>query len=310
MAILLEARLVTDWPEIDKYIQEPLYQAFNKTYHTKYSKITSAELIHNAQWRTAWSVNKDVELLSQQTIPDDKMIYYFNDFNAYFMEICCVPKYHQKLIDYGFVDENVVKRAQEALNNKNISSELKQDIVFQVGFDVGHHLLKNFWKIDLKFQSFIEKFYNDHFKGNKVIAIQLRYHYINWEDTKVFIDCANTIENELKINNIKWFITSDNNDNLRRIEADHKNKVIHTLDYFNKNQTNSMYAKYGSTILDNEMLGKSDFLIISGGSTFGFTGALRKEDLPFYVNGQRNQTKYRKLKFSEPSITNLGYAVF
>jgi hypothetical protein len=71
-----------------------------------------------------------------------------------------------------------------------------------------------------------------------------------------------------------------------------------------------MYGKYGTTILDNELMSKSDFLIISGGSTFGFTAAIRKNELPFYVNGRRNQQKCFKMKLSEPSITNSGFAVF
>jgi hypothetical protein len=105
-------------------------------------------LVYKAKGKSPWSLNKDVNALSQRTIPEDKMIYHFNGFDAFFMELCCVPKYQQKLVYYGLVDDEVVKNAQKALNDKNASSEYKQDAVFQVGFDVSHNLMNNFWKID------------------------------------------------------------------------------------------------------------------------------------------------------------------
>jgi hypothetical protein len=175
---------------------------------------------------------------------------------------------------------------------------------------VGHNLLQRHWRIDNEFQVFIDNFLYENFYGHIVIAIQLRYAYIKWKDTDAFIDCAINIEKQINKTNIKWFVTSDNNKNLKRIEAKYKNKVIHTLDFIQANRVNSMYGKYGSTILDNELMSKSDFLIISGGSTFGFTAAIRKNELPFYVNGGRNQKKCIKMTLSELSITNSGFAVF
>jgi len=179
-----------------------------------------------------------------------------------------------------------------------------------VGFEVAYNMLHRFWKIDTKFQYYIDKFYNEYFKGNTVIAIQLRYEYISWEDARIFIYCATSIEKLLNKKNIKWFITSDHNENLRKIEDEYKNKVIHTLDYIKANQIDTMYEKYGATILDNELMSKSNILIASGGSTFGFTAAIKMKTLPFYVNGRRNQKECSKMKLSEPSVTNLGYAVF
>jgi len=118
MAILLDAYLVTDWPEIDKYIQEPIHRTFNKSYYLQYSKINTSDLVFFAKGKIPWIVHKDVQMLSKLEIPEDKMIYHFNGFNAYFMELCCVPKYQQKLLDYGLVDGEVVKRAQEALKRQ------------------------------------------------------------------------------------------------------------------------------------------------------------------------------------------------
>ena len=97
---------------------------------------------------------------------------------------------------------------------------------------------------------------------------------------------------------------------MRKIEAEYKSKVVHTLDYIKINKINFKFGKYGTTILDNELMSKSDFLVISGGSTFGFVAAIRKKQLPFYINGNKNQKKCSKMKLSEPSITKSGFAVF
>jgi hypothetical protein len=313
ISILLDARLFIDWPKIDKYIQEPFHGAFNKSLYLKYSKVklSDPDLVFEAKSKSAWLVNKNVETLSKQTIPEDKLIYHFNGFDAYFFELCCVPRYQQHLVDYGLVDGEIVKKAQDALNDKNATLSYKQDAVLKVGFEVGHSLLHHFWKINTKFQSFIDRFYDEFFKGFTVITIQLRYEYISWEDSKIFVDCAQRIEKQI-INktSIKWFVTSDNEQNVRKLEAKYKIKVVHTLDFIKENKVENEYAKYGSTILDNELMSKSDFLILSGGSTFGFTAAIKMKTLPFYVNGNRNQKECYKMKLSEPSITNTGYAVF
>ena len=86
--------------------------------------------------------------------------------------------------------------------------------------------------------------------------------------------------------------------------------MIHTLDFIRVNPVDSIYGKYGVTILDNELMRRSDFLILTGGSTFGFIAAIRKKELPFYVNGKKNQKECIKMKLSEPSITTSGFAVF
>jgi len=102
-------------------------------------------------------------------------------------------------------------------------------------------------------------------------------------------------------------LTTDNFEYLRLIEDEYKNKSIHTVDFISENRTDSIY---GATFLDNELMALSDYLIMSGGSTFGFTAAMRQNELPFYVNGRRNQKECVKMKLSKPSITYLGYAVF
>jgi hypothetical protein len=177
MAILLDAHLFTDWPEIDINIQEPFQQSFNKSCYLKYSAIASRNLVYTAISKSPWTVNKNVKMLSQQLIPEDKTIYHFDG------------------IDYN-------------------------------------------------------------------------------------------------------------------IETEYKSKVVHTLDYIKINKINFKFGKYGTTILDNELMSKSDFLVISGGSTFGFVAAMRKKQLPFYINGKKNQKKCSKMKLSEPSITKSGFAVF
>jgi hypothetical protein len=307
MAILLDAHLFSDWPEIDTFVQDPLHQVFNKSLYMDFSNIHSSILVFKAASLNPWSVIKDLERLSKKELPEDKMIYHFDGFDAYFMELCCVPAYQDKLVEYGLVSIDVVKRAQEALEDKTMSLALKQDPIFQVGFDVGHNLLKHFWKIDPKFQLYIDKFYNEHFRGHTVIAMQLRYEYVSWDDTKLFIDCALAIQAQINKKNVKWFLTTDYFEYLKLIEDEYSNKLIHTVNFAKENQIDS---KYGVTILDNELMSMSDYLIISGGSTYGFVAAMRQNELPFYVNGRRNTEKCLKMKFSQPSITNLGFSVF
>jgi len=40
-----------------------------------------------AQSVSPWLINKNVETLSQRAIPEDKIAYYYNGFDAYLMEI-------------------------------------------------------------------------------------------------------------------------------------------------------------------------------------------------------------------------------
>ena len=178
-------------------------------------------------------------------------------------------------------------------------------VFLQIGFEVGGSILNYFWKPKNELQYLINYYHETHFQGNYVIGLQIRIEFLqnnlkksdfkneNQFYEKIinqFITCALNLEvNQLedkdfikKYKKIKWFVISDNMSIIKKISNLYPDKVIKT------NGTVSHVVQdpngYFKAILDNELLSKSDELILSSGSSFGFTAALRKKSLPLYID--------------------------
>ena len=106
---------------------------------------------------------------------------------------------------------------------------------------------------------------------------------------------------------VKWFIASDNSENLGKIKKLWPDKVIHangSISHVYSNQKGYMRA-----FIDVELLALCDELIITGGSTFGFVSVLRNGRYPLFVNGKFNAKKCDRFSFANPSRNPNSYAV-
>ncbi len=63
-----------------------------------------------------------------------------------------------------------------------------------------------------------------------------------------------------------------------------------------------IYQKDGylRAIIDNELLSKTDELITTGGSTFGFISVIRRQRMGYYINGQNTMKKCEKMTLTYP----------
>lgn len=208
---------------------------------------------------------------------------------------------------YNLVRIETILKASE---NNNLESSL------QIGFETASNLMNKFWVLEKSLSDDIERFYEKKFKNNFIIGLQLRYEYLDAEkDTEKFIECALTIENsflaqkENKNKTVKWFISSDKKWAFNKLKSKLGDKLLESeKGVIGHVQVNS--DSYYRTLLDNELLARSNEIIITGGSTFGFVASIRKAQLPFYINGKsKDQGACSRMSLSKPSQRPQGYAV-
>ena len=154
---------------------------------------------------------------------------------------------------------------------RHANSTLESRDLFRTGFEIAHNFLRLFWRPKQFIMEKVDRFYDTHFKGFYVIGMQFRFLYLSWNDTQAFFECAKSIE--LRVNRpTKWFIISDNNTRLLTIEKMFPEKVVHadgniTHVYFNTNG-------YERALVDIELMSRCDEIIITGGSSFGWSPCL------------------------------------
>lgn len=236
-------------------------------------------------------------------------------------DLCSNPIYYEKLLHLNLAKNETIKSALNSLRiDKNLTQLETLEKVLRIGYEVSGSLLNEFWHPKWFIQDKIDQFLSKEFsKDYFIIGIQLRYFYLNHpNDTQKFIDCALHIENlHFKSSGkkeVKWFVTSDSNEFLIEFKEKHSNKVI-----LNTNgKIGHVYLdpdSYERSIMDVEILSKTDELLLTGGSTYGFLSSIRKQKLPYYVNGRRKSgDEFEKqceiMKLSRPSVTDVGAAVF
>jgi hypothetical protein len=322
VALLTDSALIIKWKNIDKHMNEPLLNSFNHSF----INISTYDLIKMPSYAAnSWAYRKNLRnLINNKVIAKKKWMnqsYLIESLSGIHFEICANPQYYQKLLDYNLVQNESV---QSALNALRLDSGLNQtetlEKVLQIGYEVSGSLLNEFWHPKTFIQDKIDQFLSLEFsEAYFIIGIQLRYHYLNHpNDTQKFIDCAHQIEksyfNSSGKKTVKWFVTSDSNEILQEIKQKHPDKIILNT---NGKIGHVFYEpdSYERAIMDVELLSNTDELLVTGGSTYGFLASMRKQKLPFYVNGRRNtgdefESKCERMNLSRPSVTDLGYAVF
>ncbi|CAF1076420.1 unnamed protein product, partial [Brachionus calyciflorus] len=128
-------------------------------------------------------------------------------------------------------------------------------------------------------------------------------------DINKFIECAKHIEKINQASSVKWFLTSDSKKVIDILSADYGQLIIKGKGNIGHVLSGSNY--YSRTVMDVELLSKANEIIITGGSTFGFVSSMKKQILPYFVEGKRNETEQpcRRMNFNKPPRRPQGYSL-
>jgi len=319
IAILTNSSLVVRWKEIESYVDLPI-RIFdnNLTLDQGLVKEVYEKKLFQANSAQSWIRTKKIDSLMKTNVPKDALRYLYRGIGPYFMELCSNPNYFYNFTYYNLVKNETINLALEVISNNKSNLIDKQQKILKVGFEVGGNLLNRFWKPIKSIMIDVKMFFEKYFQNNFVIGFQLRYTYINKQDTKKFIDCALQIEreyflsknNSIKVNSFKWFIASDSQVEINEILKIYPNKTFTTNQYALGHIVSSRNA-FHRTILDVELLSLCNELIVTGGSTFGWVAAMKSLKLPLYINGQNRSEKCLRSSLSEPPSGGKGpYASF
>ncbi len=292
IALLTDSALIVNWRGIEKYIEPPIDILYVKNAHgcSKSSKETPFEM--KAQY--AWKSHKDINSIIKTEIPVNHNKFLYKSFDALYMEIACNPNYYEKIRSYNLASEATLDDALHNLNGKTSSEAEKRAACFKVGFEVGGNLLNRIWTPNKLISDIVNAFVETKFKDNFVIGIQMRYHYLMDGElfTYRFINCALQIENDylmrgnfsLKSKNVKWFIASDSEKYLKKLTNLYPDKILTASGPISHIQNPDGYQR---AIIDVELLSKCDEILMTGGSTFAFMGAMKSLRLPYNIDGQQ-----------------------
>jgi hypothetical protein len=312
IAILSDRALLINWKYIDNYYYSPMYRVFDtfndsNAFNFKYN---SNEII-NFYFKNGFKKNKTIIIRNDDVLKYNSSRVKYEKIEAYFFELCCFSQFYDKLLNYDLVCKDTINNARKALQNKTqIGPGPEQDLIFQVGFEVGGNLMRKFWKPRKNVQNTIKKYYDRYFKEHFVIGLQLRFYYLNEkEDTQAFIDCAYKLEEYFNSTRItKWFISSDSEKFIKKIEKTHRDKIITTHGII-KNIAYNFLEGYNRTILDSELLSLCDAIVITGGSTFGFVSAMKSLRIPYYINGHSSMKECKRMSLSDGTINHFGFSL-
>jgi hypothetical protein len=312
-ALVTNSALIVNWTHVDKYIKPPLFKCFQLNYTGNELSFSFKE---NETWTyprdssNTYKVAKNLAEFYRDNPPQGVTRLRFNEITAFFFEFGCNIKYYSTFLDYGLVAKETLQRAAQVLNvSRIVSNNETIDIAYRVGFELAHNILNLFWLPKTSLQQTIDSYVKQNFTGNFVIGMQLRYHYLTWEDSYVVFNCAKDLEANTKTKKpIKWFISSDNEAYIERIRQLFPGKVINANG--SVTHINDDAKGYFRALLDLELLSQCDEYIMTGGSTFGFMASLRSGKYPYFVNGRFDSKKCQLFSFSNPSQTSIRDALF
>ena len=310
ISVLIDAEFICLWPNIDKYIEEPFKSSFRNKTSFNITAIANMSEVYRPRMMSAWNIQKDMKLVVKSRIPEQFAYIYYAEFNAYFFELCSNPIYYDKLLQFNLVKTDTIKEARAVLESNIDNSEQLHNSLFRIGFEVGGNLLNRHWRPKKYLLAQVEQLYENKFTGNYVIGMQIRTHYLDVEkDVNVFIKCAIQLENAyLKMNGsklTKWFLSSDSELVVRNLSASFPDKILLGEGLIAHVVENN--KGYDRTIIDSELLSRTDNLIITGGSTFGFVAAMKRQELGYFVNGKGSMNDCQKVTFSRTGSTGNNF---
>ena len=256
----------------------------------------------------------------RQEIPENHTRVMYDGLFAYFMELCTNPIYYDKLLFYGLVSEDSVKKARAIIKKPNATDgELKINL-FQVGYEVGGNLMNRYWRPKPQIMNAIENLQREEFDDSFVIGIQIRTFFINvTEDMPKYFECALKIENdyykECKLNKkpakrVKWYLAVDFPSEINEFIKSQRyaNKIIHGIKVIPR----EIYHGITEALWDVEMLSRCDQLICTGGSTYGFLSAMKNRHFrfPYFINGRLGMKECEIFTFAKPPTNADRYETF
>ena len=291
ISILTDSAFVSDWEYIDYFIIPPLKNVFYKFDSNSEFNINYAENYMVPNSENAWIYDKKLELYLNSYLPISKNRIEFESLTAYLFDVCANPNNFQKILHYNLVSNSTINKALSSVSRRNGNSESDARIVedlLMVGFEVASNIMNKFWMPQNYLMKEINDFYDRKFRGKFVIGMQLRFLYMNKYDMEKFFKFAFYIEKINGAKEAKWFLTGDANDKVEKVMKQYPNrfimgegKIAHT--------SFSGISSYERAVFDNELLARSNEILFTGGSTFGFTAAFRQNKMPYCVEGRSKE---------------------
>jgi hypothetical protein len=313
VALYTNSALIVNWTGIQSFIEEPMRGSFqtSKLVKNELSYLYHIEECYQFPYCTDNNFVPVKNLsLNWRFETDHKTRVTIKSIGAVFFDFGCDTRFFQTFLDYGLVSNKTLNEALKVLEADQVqTNERNRNVTYRVGFELGHSILKLFWKPKRALLNQIALYHNKFFKKNFIIGIQLRFFYLKWRDLDVFADCAKRIETALNTTKIvKWFVSADSEEVLLAVKQRYPDKVVHANGFIGHTDAYS-YEAYRRAIIDIELLALSDEIIITGGSTFGFIAALKKLAYPWTVEGSVNSTSCMRYSLSSPSITPNNYDI-
>ncbi len=183
---------------------------------------------------------------------------------------------------------------------------------------MAHRFLNTHWVPMPAIMKSVTSFVEKEFKGHYVIGLQLRSAYLRGDYKRSFIDCGLQLERERDPGDkrpVCWFLSSDSsavlNDTKNAIlgNSNQKDKVV-----FAEGKTGHVVREdgvYPRILFDLEVLARSDALVVTGGSTYGFVALIKVGSLEghYRIDFHANSTveKCERVSLSRPGETPLGH---
>ena len=221
-------------------------------------------------------------------------------------------RYAQKLANLGFVRQETVHKASQALKNSNMTIEQKGELLLSIGFEFAGYALNKYWHLKPYMAEKVNWYVRNKFGPHFVIGFQIRVEFLEKSDIDLFVRCALSIEDKMRkyIGNqlVKWFLAIDDSDLIEKFKSEYGDRIIATEGEIG-NIAYDDEDTYERSLLDNELLSRCDEMVQTGGSTYGFAASLKKQKMPYYIEGG-NDTQCRVFQLFRPPIKPDGYATF
>ena len=296
IALLTQRKPYIDFPQIEGYIREPedwwSFRALNGTMR-----------IIDPSKANFWKTNKDIPSIIKTRVEFAEKTVVFGYNGAYFFEVCANPYYYERLYELGLVKLETIRNARIAIDSiTNVTSNIDLiDSIYLIGYEVGGNLLNKYWIPENSISAQIDKYVEQNFKSNLIIAFQVRTQFLSAADNynravDNFIECAKTIERFARSDRpVKWFISSDNAEIVKQIDVKNPNR---TLQGFGEiGHVANKASSYGRAIVDIALLSRADYLVVTGSSTFGFLASMMSGRLNYVINGR---DKCRLMSMGKP----------
>jgi hypothetical protein len=275
MALITNSALIVNWTDINMYIQEPMHSCFitNGSIQNELSYEYRKEETYAFPYLTPNSFSSEKNLsqfwkYKPEEVNKTRLV--FNLIGSDFYDLGCNTQFYPVFRDYGLVSEDTLDKAFAILNSTQIATTAESlNTAYRVGFELAHNILRVFWKPTPLITDQVDLIYEKHFRDNYIIGMQLRYEYLDCLDILAFVKCAYQIEAKVKTTKpFKWFISSDDSNNIEKIRRQYPEKVITASGKIT--HVNYDTSGFARALVDIELLAKTDELIITGSSSFGF----------------------------------------